>query len=221
MSGVLAIALVVLVGVMALVLRRTASSGDSMSSATADPAAGDAGDEIDDLDDSEEELAVTSGGDVFIPDGTHVRLMSLEPDELSTHRDEVESGLFPLSRHERLQLIARRGKPGIAFGPGDLTAARVQRGAAGVVPWCVETLGRDGEYIPFAFETEDGARAALELIERYRIVRRPLDDDGRPIPPSLEDWQEGRRRYDESWRALTMDSDPGEGLEPGTYSDRR
>jgi hypothetical protein len=189
---------------------------------TVTPSSPDASDDVsEELEGPDEELAVTSGGDVFIPDGTHIRLMPLDPDETSIHREEVEAGLVPISRQERLQLIARRGKPGIAFSPGDLTAARVQRGAAGAVPWCLETLGRDGEYIPFAFETEDGARAAFDLIERYHIVRRPLDDEGRPIPPSLEDWEEGRRRYDESWRALTMDSDPGEGLEPGTYSDRR
>jgi hypothetical protein len=176
---------------------------------------------LDELEGPREELAVTSEGDVFIPDGSNVRLMPLHPDEIAAHQEDLEAGLFALTREEKLQLIARRGKPGQALAPGDLTAARVQRGAAGVVPWCLETLGRDGEYIPFAFETEDGARAAFYLIERYRIVRRPLDDDGRPIPPSIEDWEEGRRRYDESWQALSMDSDPGEGLEPGTYSDRR
>jgi hypothetical protein len=220
MSGLFAIALVALVGILAWVLRRNAASVGA--SAAMPASAHEATDEmLDELEGPVEELAVTSEGDVFIPDGTHVRLMPLHPDEIAAHQEDLEAGLFALTREERLQLIARRGKPGQAFAPGDLTAARVQRGAAGVVPWCLETLGRDGEYIPFAFETEDGARAAFDLIERYRIVRRPLDDDGRPIPPSLEDWEEGRRRYDESWRALAMDSDPGEGLEPGTYSDRR
>jgi len=231
MSGLFAIALVALVGVGAWLLRRSGASASAPSSMNANPSATDVADDVlEELEGPDEELAVTSNGDVFIPDGTHIRLMPLNPDEPSAHRDDVEAGLVPISRQEQLQLlahqerlrlIARRGKPGISFGPGDLTAARVQRGAAGVVPWCLETLGRDGEYIPFAFETEDGARAAFDLIERYHIVRRPLDEDGQPIPSSLEDWEEGRRRYDESWRALTMDSDPGEGLEPGTYSDRR
>lgn len=221
MSGLFAIALVALVGVVAWWLRRNASSA-GVPRPGAPSSAPDAGDDVlDDLEGPVEELAITSEGDVFIPDGTHVRLMPLHPDEIAAHQDDLEAGLFALSREEKLQLIARRGKPGQALAPGDLTAARVQRGAAGVVPWCLETLGRDGEYIPFAFETEDGARAALDLIERYHIVRRPLDDDGRPIPASLEDWEEGRRRYDESWRALAMDSEPGEGLEPGSYSDRR
>jgi len=169
----------------------------------------------------EEELAVTSDGDVFIPDGRNVRLMPLHPDEIAAHHEDLEAGFFALPREERLQLVARRGKPGQAFGPGDLSGARIRRGAAIAVPWCLETLGRDGEYIPFAFETEDGARAALALLEKYRIVRRPLDEDRRPIPPSSEDFEEGRRRFEESWRALAMEHDPHEGIDPGTHSDRR
>jgi hypothetical protein len=221
MSGLFAIGLIALVGVFAWVLRRNASPA-SPSAATTPGSSTDAADPADEeLEGPEEELAVTSNGDVFIPDGAHIRLMALNPDEPEMHREDVEAGLVPISRQDRLQLIAQRGKPGSLFSPGDFTAARVQRGAAGVVPWCVETLGRDGEFIPFAFETEDGARAAFDLFERYDIVRRPLDEDGQPIPPSVEDWEEGRRRYDESWQALTMDSDPGEGLEPGSYSDRR
>ena len=55
---------------------------------------------------------------------------------------------------------------------------------------------------------------------KRRIVRRPLDENERPIPASPEDFEEARRRYDESWRALAMEQEPGE--EPGPpYSDRR
>jgi hypothetical protein len=222
MNGLLAVGLVALVAAVAWLLRRSAV--DSTTMPASGSRAGDAlevGDEGDDSDGPDEELAITSDGDVFIPDGRNVRLMSLDPEEIAAHQEDLEAGLFALSREERLQLIARRGKPGQALSAGDLTAARIKRGAAGVVPWCLETLGRDGEYIPFAFETEEGARAALTLIEKYGIVRRPLDDEGRTIPPSPEDFEEGRRRFEESWNELAMESEPGEGLDPGTHSDRR
>ena len=91
-----------------------------------------------------------------------------------------------------------------------------------MVPWRVETLGRDGEYGAFDFETEDGARAALLLLERFRIVRRPLDDEGNPIPASPEDFEEARRRYEDSWRALSLESDlEGGAGGSGIVSDRR
>lgn len=177
--------------------------------------------EENDAGDDQEELAITSEGDVLIPDGRSVRVMPLgDPEEIVAHHEDIESGLMALSREEWLTLLARRGKPGQALQAGDLTAARIGRGAAGVVPWRLETLGRDGEYILFPFETEDGARAALALLDRYQVVRRPLDDDGRPIPASPEDFEEARRRYDETVRALAIEPEPGE--EPGPpYSDRR
>jgi hypothetical protein len=218
-SSWIAVALIVAVALAAWILRR---SSDETVEAPPSP--------VQDLDDEDaledegevEELAITSEGDVFIPDSHAVRIMPLgEAESLDEHREDIEAGLLALSREDRLHLRSLRGKPGQALQGGDLTAARLQRGAAGVVPWRLETLGRDGDYGFFPFETEDGARAALALLERYRVVRRPLDEDGRPIPASAEDFEEARRRYEESRRALVMDSDPGEGLEPGTYSDRR
>lgn len=218
MSGALAIVLIALVALVGWFLRRSSVETVAPSPAT------EAGDdpELEAEEEGEiEELAVTSDGALFIPDGYAVRVMSLDPEEALTHQEDIESGLFALSREERLRLVARRGKPGQALSVGDFTAARIQRGAADVVPWVLETLGRDGEYIPFPFETEDGARAALTMLQGRKIVKRPVDDEGRAIPASPEDFEEGRRRYDESWRALSMENEPGEGLDPGTHSDRR
>jgi hypothetical protein len=211
----LAVGLIVLIAAIGWFMRRGAVDSVSAPGPRAQEAEPEAEEEGD-----IQELAVTSDGALFIPDGYSVRIMPLDPDEALTHQEDIESGLFALSREERLQLVARRGKPGQALSAGDFTAARIQRGAADVVPWVLETLGRDGEYIPFPFETDEGARAALAILQSRRIVRRPLDEEGREIPASPEDFEEARRRYDDSWRALALEREPGE--EPGPpYSDRR
>lgn len=220
MRILVAFALVLAVALVGWWLRR--QSGETVAMPPGPPPPQDDPEEAADDDrGEEEELAVTSEGDVLIPDGHSVRVMPLgDPEEMGAHQEDIESGLLSLSREDWLALLARRGKPGQALQAGDLTAARIGRGAAGVVPWRLETLGRDGEYILFPFETEDGARAALALLERYKVVRRPLDDDGRPIPASPEDFEEARRRYDETVRELAIEPEPGQ--EPGPpYSDRR
>jgi hypothetical protein len=217
-SGLVAVGLVLAVAAAGWWLRRASSEAVTVPPGTA----ADSEDPDDPAEDDEgEELAVTSEGDVLIPDGRSVRVMPLgNPEEIAAHHEDIESGLLALTREEWLSLVARQGKPGQALQAGDLTAARIGHGAAGVVPWRLETLGRDGEYILFPFETEDGARAALALFERYRIVRRPLDDDDQPIPASPEDFEEARRRYDETVKALAIDPEPGEEPRP-PYSDRR
>ncbi len=204
--------LVALVAVVAMVLR-----GSSASPSLAPPRDPDElEDESEPAEEKEEELAITSDGAVFIPDGYAVRVIPTTPLEVPS--EDVEAGLMAMSASERAALM--RSKPGSPLSAGDFTAARIRRGAAGVVPWLLETLGRDGEYIPFPFETEDGARAALALLEARRIVRRPRDEDDRPIPASPEDFEEGRRRYDETWRALALERERGEDTGP-PYSDRR
>jgi len=193
-SGLVAVGLVLAVAAAGWWLRRASSEAVAIPPGSA-PDPDDLEDPEDRAEDEGEELAVTSEGDVLIPDGRSVRVMPLgDPEEIAAHHEDIESGLLALTREEWLSLVARRGKPGQALQAGDLTAARIGHGAAGIVPWRLETLGRDGEYILFPFETEDGARAALALFERYNVVRRPLDDDGRPIPASPEDFAEARRR---------------------------
>jgi len=213
MSGLLAIGLVVAVAAIALLLRRSAVTETARPLPSSRPAP----DDDDEPDEDEIELAITTEGVVFMPDGATVRLI---PVQASEYAEEIEAGLAQVSPIGRRTLDPNRGKPGSALSAGDFTAARIRRGAADVVPWVLETLGRDGEFIPFPFETEDGARAALKLIEMQKIVRRPLDEEGRPIPASIEDFEEARRRYDDSWRALSLEQEPGD--HPGPpYSDRR
>ena len=60
------------------------------------------------------------------------------------------------------------------------------------------------------FETREGADAARELFERIRVVRLGEDEDGRPMPPSPEQFAEARRVYQETEAALDLpdDEDP-------------
>jgi hypothetical protein len=66
--------------------------------------------------------------------------------------------------------------------PGELSVARVRRGAGAEDPWMLEGLnqGRDMTWISWGFEREDLARATLEALDR-RIVRAPRDANGRPL----------------------------------------
>ncbi|TMQ64189.1 MAG: hypothetical protein E6K78_09670 [Candidatus Eisenbacteria bacterium] len=219
-SYALAMAFVMLIAAVAWLLRRGAGGDRTLMPV---PPALDADDppEPDRESDGDLELAITSEGVVFVPDSHGVRLLALAgPSGVDAYREDIEAGMIALGAQERLSLAGQR--PGSALNAGDFTAARLKRGAAGVLPWRVETLGRDGEFGAFEFETEDGARAALTLLERFRIVRRPLDDEGNPIPASPEDFEEARRRYEDSWRALSLESDlEGGAGGSGIVSDRR
>jgi hypothetical protein len=87
-----------------------------------------------------------------------------------------------------------------------MIAARVVRGAPGVDPWRLEALGRDYDYSPYAFETEEAARIALALVEE-RVVRPPRDEHGDAIPVGAEDFAVARRQFDETEQALAMEPD--------------
>ena len=208
-SPVVIILVVVAIAVLAWLLRggaRDETVAHPEPPAEDEPAAPAAFVEAD-LDEAEE-LAVSSDGELFIPDGHAVRVMPLgDPGQIAAHREDIDAGLIALDTETRTQLRQMRMKPGYPLQAGDLTAARIKRGAAGVVPWRLETLGRDGDYGFFAFETEDGARAALALLVQFDVVRRPRDEDGNIIPPSLEDFEEARRRYEETERQLAIESD--------------
>jgi hypothetical protein len=95
---------------------------------------------------------------------------------------------------------------------GDFTAARVVRGAPSVDPWRLELLGTEGEYVSFGFAGEDAARCALDLLETRAVMHYEADDDGRPLVPSTEQFEEARRRRDETERLLALGD--GEGAEP-------
>ena len=181
-TALVAVAAVALLG---LLLRRM-SGGARDESVVPPPEPATADDEGDDEDEGDHEaVAVTSDGWAFVPDGGEVHLVPpAAPDP--------EFG------------VTGRGSPGVRLDAGDYVGARVVRGAPGVDPWRLEALGRDGEYVAFAFETEDAARAALELVER-RIVQMPCDEDGAPRPPGEADYAAALQRTQEGVSDMAMD----------------
>jgi len=190
------IVLVVAIGVIALVMKW--SSRDERPEDASHPP--DAVDRLlaevsgADPETAGEVVAISSEGWAFVPDGHGVQLIPpKDPDE--DLPVPVSFGPGPVDPRTRRPLPP--GKPGQHLDPGDLTGARVKRGA----PWRLEALGRDGDYRAWFFETEEAARAALEMLER-RIVRPPKDEYGEPRPPAPDDFDEARRVDEETLRAL-------------------
>lgn len=146
-------------------------------------------------------VAVTSSGNALVPDGRVVRML---PPEESGEEWKVGAGI-------KSGTLRAEKAFGMTWSAGDLRGARVVRGAADEGAWVLETLGRDGEYIPFDFETLEAAEAAKQMFERLDVVQIGEDEeDGQPAPPSSEQFEEARRIYRETLSELSMD----EGEEP-------
>src|SRR5262249_31407470 len=161
----------------------------------------DAEDGVDeDEDDIDDRLvvAVTSDGRAFVPDLHVVRVLP-PPDE----GEEWKVGV-------RLKAALDALATSSGWHPGDMHGARVVRGDFDEGPWLLETLGRDGEYITFPFESADAANAAGDLFERLDIVQLGEDEDGRPMPPSAEQFAEARRIYLETAAQLELPDEEGE-----------
>jgi len=197
------------------------SSADSRSSAVVlEPDE----DDLDDADDDDvdfvegdfvEAAAVTSEGIAFVPHRGGVELIPPGEDEdalrEAAERHGLESIAQAASSAPRNPKTGRRvvqWRPGQSLTAGDVVAVRVVRGAPDFDPWRVECLGRDRDYRPFAFETEEAARTACELIQT-RILRPPRDEHGDPIPVGAEDFMVARRQWDETAEAVAMDDDEG------------
>src|SRR5262245_8887049 len=216
-SPLVILAVIVLAALLAWVMRMSnprantdAAAGDAPAPAPEEAAEPEEADEI--------EVAVTSDGEVLIPYGHSLRVVLIaEPNQMAEHKEDIAAGIVSLDAEERARL-GRRGA-GATIQVGDFTAARVHRGRADVAPWLVETLGRDGDYGFLPFESEEGARAALALIEVVGIVRRPLDEEGRVVPSSPEDFEDALRRYEQTERELAL-GDPDE-PRPEGWSSRR
>ncbi len=223
MSGTLLLALALAAGVALLgfLLRRgsgieEAGGGRGFGpGAGSEPAASLAPEEEDDVDPEDAtELIVEMSGSVWVSGAEGVRRVSLGGDETDpalaaagyVNREEFESRLAAARARGDSAAIA-----GERLRPGDFTAARVSRGAPETEPWRVEALGPEGEYISFGFGAEAAARAALAALERHRVVRRPLDEDGNPIPASSEDFEEARLRAEQTFEELaSFEDDPGD-----------
>jgi hypothetical protein len=209
-----ALAVIAVVGVVAWLMRgsRDETAGGEARPAAPDLALGhdEAGPEEGDLI---EAAAVTSDGWAFVPAGSGVELVppGLDEEDDPDSLEEPPHGARHRSAHGGVPVNPHTGKrmvhwnPGEPLAPGDLVAARVVRGAPGVDPWRLEALGRDHDYRAYAFETEEGARTALELVEQ-RIVEPPVDEAGEPIPVGAEDFAVARRKSEETEAALAMEA---------------
>ena len=205
-SGLVAVAAVI---VVALLMRAMGGGGKSEGSVPSTPMPApepervSAPDETVDGDpdgtDDRLVVAVTSDGYAFVPDHHVVRVLS-PPEE----GDEWKVGA-------RLKAALETVAMGQGWSPGDLRGARVVRGDFDDGPWLLESLGRDGEYIRYSFETQEAAKAARELLERLDIVQLGEDEEGRPMPPSAEQFAEARRIYLETLSQLVLpDEESGE-----------
>ena len=186
-----------------------------------DGAASDSADRADDSDEApphpDSHAPVTTDGVALLRMGSQIRLMPTEDHADAPHLlgGEAEA---PREREESGPRAAR-GSTGLVLQAGDFTAARVRRESG--EGWRVETHGRDGEFGMLTFETESIAREAMTLLEEVGIVRRPLDDDGAPVPASSEDFEEARRRFEETERALAIEGDDDDPPRPNDWSSRR
>lgn len=146
----------------------------------------------------DEIAAVTSDNFALVPDRHAVRLIP---------PDESGEGWKPGNTATN-----SRGAQAIAMSwhAGDLTGCRVVRGAADEGPWRFEALGRDGEYMAFIFETEDGAHAAHSVFESRGIISQRENEDGERMPPQADQFEEARRVFLETEAALELGDDEEE-----------
>lgn len=227
MTSMLIILAVVAV-VALLVKAMSGSSEESAADSTAprEPSSATVLDDVDDvaedLDDDFEEgqmvhaVAITSEGVAFVPNSHGLELIPPGEDDEQLREVAERHGRSSLAqaaasapRNPSTGRLIVQWRPGQSLNAGDVVAVRVVRGAPGVDPWRVECLGRDRDYRPFPFETEEAARTAAELIEA-RILRPPRDEDGEPIPVGAEDFMVARREYEETEAALALEDDPGD-----------
>ena len=226
-----AIIAIVAVAGLALLLRRGSGSDPATAPRPDTDAPEPARDERDEDEEEVEEtesvpsdapVPITAAGVAVVPFGEAVRLVTLHPqdEDAAWLESSIAAGTVS-SMHVQNQLaVARRTGAGVdTLHAGDFTGARIGRDAEG--GWRLETLGRDGEFGYMLFETEAAARTSLEMFEHAGVVRRPLDEDGRPVPPSTEDFDEGRRRFEETERELATATDDDEPPAPNEWSSRR
>jgi hypothetical protein len=150
-----------------------------------------------DEDDDGHVIAVTTEGEAFLIYDRAVRLLPPEDDGEAW---KVGAGIASANKRGTLGLAT-------SWHAGEFTGARVVRGGADEGAWRLETLGRDGEYVWFPFETREGAEAARQSFERVGVVRLGTDETGRPMPPSAEQWEAARASYLDTMAALDADAD--------------
>ena len=169
---------------------RDALDGRAGGPAGAAPAAEEpAPEEDDDAAEAREIAALTSDGLMFLPFERGVELLA--PANPEQAAEEAATGA--ISRGRLIGMLST----------GDLLAARVVRGAPGVDPWRLEALGRDREYLAWSFETEEAARATLEMLVRV-VVRLPQDPGGESAPIGAAEFEEARHVHEQTAQELAM-----------------
>ena len=181
---VVGVVVVIAIALMMGAGSKKGEAGDGASGAGARPEADDAAD-AGDADDEPHVVAVTSEGEAFVG---YQHAVLLVPPEDEGEAWKVGAGL-------RAGNLRGERALGMSWQAGELTGVRVVQGGADEGPWRFEALGRDGEYLPYPFETREGAEAARQLFERMGIVRLGEDEDGNPMPPSAEQFAEARRMF--------------------------
>jgi hypothetical protein len=223
---IIVVTVLAVVAVIAVVIRAMSSGGvtDATAASTSPEPSSAVVLEEDDTDeeydddfaegDMVEAVAVTSEGTAFVPHRGGVELIPPGEDDDQLREAAERHGLQSIAqaassapRNPKTGRLVVQWRPGQSLAAGDVVAVRVVRGAPDFDPWRVECLGRDRDYRPFAFETEEAAHTAAELIQT-RIVRPPRDKDGDPIPVGAEDFMVARRQYEETEQALAMEDDP-------------
>lgn len=181
---VVAVVVVIAIALMMGAGSKKDEAGDGASGPGPRPEADDAAD-AGDADDEPHVVAVTSEGEAFVG---YQHAVLLVPPEDEGEAWKVGAGL-------RAGNLRGERALGMSWQAGELTGVRVVQGGADEGPWRFEALGRDGEYLPYPFETREGAEAARQLFERMGIVRLGEDEDGNPMPPSAEQFAEARRMF--------------------------
>jgi hypothetical protein len=218
-----AIGIVVAVGLLALLMRvfgggRPAEPDGRPADQAPEPGAestswsAGAGQELDELGaEPGDVVAITSDGVAFVPDGDQIHLVPPGiPEDVFPVRAANTTTTEPSTDPDTAVLLGRGApvnprtgrrlpgwEPGQRLEPGDLIAVRIVRGAPDHDPWRLEALGRDHDYQAWAFETEESARAAHDLLQHH-IVRPPRDEDGEVVVPGSADFAEAIRREEET-----------------------
>jgi hypothetical protein len=219
-SPLVGVVVIVVVGFLAVMLRRGRGERDEQVTMPADTehdgTPTDEGDATsvsgpDDEDDDEDEIdaekvALSSDGHAFAPHQHGVVIAPQRHFRTSRQAGDDGSRMIPAAADEDIQ-------PPIHLARGDLIAARVVKGSPDLAPWRLETLGRDRDLVVWPFETEDGAHAAEALLHR-RIVRPPLDRDGDPIPVTDEDFEQAQAELEAAMHALENPTEDDEIVKP-------
>lgn len=225
-STIFAVIAILVVAGLAWLMRRGGAGQESPG--TALPPTLDPPDEVEDAEDADESegdphevMAITSDGWAFVPDRGGVQVIPpaehedawvQPPDPSQPVGGSGRGGSWEAPHHPASRRHFRETKPGEHLSPGDALAARVKRGAPGVDPWRLEVLGRDREYRHWPFETEDAARAALDLLSK-RVVRAPRAADDETEAIGEADFALARAEYEATEAELASEPED-EGPEP-------